>query len=30
MINIVLFVTPNYKNNKNQINVIYKKISLVD
>lgn len=30
MINIVFFVTPNYKNKKNQINVVYKKIDLLD
>lgn len=30
MINIVFFVTPNYAKNKNQINVIYKKIALLD
>ena len=30
MINIVFFVTPNYTKNKNQINVIYKKIDLLD
>jgi len=30
MINIVFFVTPNYTKKKNQINVIYKKIDLLD
>jgi len=30
MINIVFFVTPNYNEKKKQINVIYKKISLLD
>lgn len=30
MINITFFVTPNYNKNKNQINVIYKKIDLLD
>lgn len=30
MINLVFFLTPNYNNNKKQINVIYKKINLID
>lgn len=30
MINIVFFLTPNYKKKKDQINVIYKKIDLID
>lgn len=30
MLNIVFFLTPNYTKNKNKINVIYKKIDLVD